>query len=308
MEKTKPEPDMPPSAKEAAYGADGEPISLTVRLANLCAVILPLIGVGAAMCLLWNKGFSGVELGLLIGMYMLTVLGITVGFHRLFTHRAFETGRAVQCVLAVLGSMAAQGPLLKWVAIHRFHHRYSDAKGDPHSPRNHGKGVWGFLRGFWYSHIGWFFAPDPADLYNYVKDLRRSDFLCRISALFPLWVALGLMIPALLGGVLTGTWQGAFLGLVWGGLVRMFLVHHVTWSINSVCHIWGGRPFRTDDDSRNNFLLGILALGEGWHNNHHAFPVSARHGLRWWQIDVSYWVICLLSAFGLAKKVRGAGK
>lgn len=294
----------PRTTRQFAYGEDSGPISTFIRIANLVTIIIPFLGVITAVILLWYTDFSWVELGLLVSMYLLTVLGITIGFHRLFTHRSFETNRTIQCILAILGSMAAQGPLLKWVAIHRFHHRYSDVHGDPHSPRIHGKGFTGFIRGLWYSHMGWFFAPDPKDLYNYVKDLSRSKLLCKLSTLFPLWVLLGLAIPTALGGVVTGTWLGALLGLIWGGLVRMFLVHHVTWGINSICHIWGRRPFKTDDDSRNNLLFGILALGEGWHNNHHAFPTSARHGLRWWQIDISYWIIYFLSIFGLVKKVR----
>jgi stearoyl-CoA desaturase (delta-9 desaturase) len=237
-------------------------------------------------------------------MYLLTALGVTVGFHRLFTHRSFETGRVIQCVLAALGSMALQGSLIKWVALHRRHHQYSDRHGDPHSPHEEGGGVGGLLRGAWHAHLGWMFKPDPPDLLHYVRDLRQSRLLRALSALFPLWVAAGLLIPAALGGLLGGSWTGALLGLVWGGLARIFLVHHVTWSVNSVCHLWGGRPYRNGDQSRNNFVFGVLALGEGWHNNHHAFPTSARHGLRWWQIDVSYWVIRALAAFDLAWKVR----
>jgi stearoyl-CoA desaturase (delta-9 desaturase) len=159
------------------------------------------------------------------------------------------------------------------------------------------------LRGLWHAHVGWVFRPDPPNLSRYVKDLRQSGLLRMASALFPLWVAIGLLLPAALGGLLTGGWMGALLGLLWGGLARIFLVHHVTWSVNSVCHLWGHRPFRTNDYSRNNFLFGILALGEGWHNNHHAFPTSARHGLRWWQIDVSYWVIRALALLRLAWSV-----
>jgi stearoyl-CoA desaturase (Delta-9 desaturase) len=236
-------------------------------------------------------------------MYALTALGITVGFHRLFSHRAYATNRVLQLFLAVLGSMAAEGPLLKWVALHRRHHQYSDQPEDPHSPHQHGQSLAGLLRGLWHAHVGWVFQADPPELPHYVKDLRQSRLLRMASALFPLWVAIGLLVPAALGGLLTGTWTGALFGLLWGGLVRIFLVHHVTWSVNSVCHLWGCRPFRTNDHSRNNFIFGVLAFGEGWHNNHHAFPTSARHGLRWWQIDMSYWVIRALALLGLAWKV-----
>jgi stearoyl-CoA desaturase (delta-9 desaturase) len=281
-----------------------ERLSLGMRLANLLAVLLPFLALGAAAVFLWGWGFSWTDFGLLVGMYVLTALGITVGFHRLFTHHSFETYRVVQLVLGVLGSMAVQGPLLKWVAQHRRHHQHSDQPGDPHSPHLHGRGLLGLLGGLWHSHLGWVFDADAPDLDRYVKDLRQSRLLRVLSALFPLWVALGLLVPAALGGLLSGTWPGALLGLLWGGLARVFLVHHVTWSVNSVCHLWGGRPFPVRDESRNHFLVGVLALGEGWHNNHHAFPTSARHGLRWWQLDVSYWVIRALALLGLGWNVK----
>jgi stearoyl-CoA desaturase (delta-9 desaturase) len=200
--------------------------------------------------------------------------------------------------------MAVQGPLLHWVALHRRHHQHSDQDEDPHSPLARGKGVLGTLRGLWHAHVGWVFEANPPDLGHYVKDLRQSRLLRVVSALFPVWVIVGLLVPTALGGILTWSWTGALFGLLWGGLARVFLVHHVTWSVNSVCHLWGGRPFRTGDHSRNNFLVGVLSLGEGWHNNHHAFPTSARHGLRWWQIDISYWFIRGLALLYLAWKVR----
>jgi stearoyl-CoA desaturase (delta-9 desaturase) len=279
-------------------------ITTTARVATITALVLPFLGLVTALVFLWGWGFGWVDFGLLVGGYALTALGVTVGFHRLFTHRSFETNRVVQFVLAVLGSMAVQGSVLKWVAFHRRHHQHSDTPDDPHSPHHQGNGLLGVLSGFWHSHIGWAFRPDPEDLDRYAKDLRRSRTLRVASALFPLWIVLGLVIPAALGGVITGTWMGALLGLIWGGLVRIFLVHHVTWSVNSLGHLWGGRPYASGDESRNNFVLGILAMGEGWHNNHHAFPSSARHGLRWWQIDASYWVIRALALVGLAWKVR----
>jgi stearoyl-CoA desaturase (delta-9 desaturase) len=281
-----------------------ERLPLGLWVANLVVVVVPFLGLAAGVVFLWGRGFRWVELGLLLGMYALTALGITVGFHRLFTHQSFETNRVIQFILGVLGSMAIEGSLLKWVALHRRHHQHSDAEDDPHSPHHHGRGILGVLRGAWHAHLGWVFQPDPPNLSHYVKDLRQSGLVRWMSATFPVWVAVGLLIPATLGGLLTLSWMGALLGLVWGGLVRILLVHHVTWSVNSVCHLWGRRPFRTADHSRNNLLFGVLALGEGWHNNHHAFPTSARHGLEWWQLDVSYWVICALALLGLAWKVR----
>lgn len=282
----------------------GSPRSALVQLANLIAIVAPFLGFAAASIILFTQGFSWLQLALLPGMYLLTGLGITVGFHRLFGHHAFETSRPIQFLFAALGSMAVEGSLLRWVAVHRRHHQHSDTVEDPHSPHHHGHGLVGILLGAWHAHIGWFFKPDPPDLAHYVKDLRQSRLLRAMSALFPVWVGASLLVPTILGGLLTMTWAGAWFGLLWGGLARIFFVHHVTWSINSVCHLWGSQPYRTGDDSRNNFLFGVLGLGEGWHNNHHAFPNSARHGLLWWQIDVSYWVIRTLALVGLAWKVR----
>jgi stearoyl-CoA desaturase (delta-9 desaturase) len=279
-------------------------VSLGVRLVTLVAIVVPFLGLVAAPVLLWGWGFHWADLGLLLGLYLLTGLGITVGYHRLFTHRSFETYTWIKVLFATFGAMAFQGPLLKWVAMHRRHHQHSDTPDDPHSPHHHGHGILGTLRGAWHSHVGWLFDADPLDLGRYVPDLRKSPALRVVSALFPLWVTLGLILPAVLGGLLTWSWRGAITGLIWGGLLRIFLVHHVTWSVNSACHLWGRRPFRSPDESRNNALFGILALGEGWHNTHHAFPTSARHGLRWWQIDVSYWVIRGLALLRLAWDVR----
>jgi stearoyl-CoA desaturase (delta-9 desaturase) len=279
-------------------------LSLTLWLANLLAVVLPFLGLGAAAVFFWGWGFHWVDLGLLLGMYAFTAIGITVGFHRLFTHRSFETYPFLQFTLGVLGSMALQGPLLKWVALHRRHHEHSDETGDPHSPNLYGGGVSGLVRGLWHAHLGWVFRPDPPDIDHYVKDLNRSRMLRMVSTLFPVWVVLGLVLPAVLGGLISLSWMGVWTGLAWGGLVRIFLVHHVTWSVNSVCHLWGRRPYRTGDESRNNFLFGILAMGEGWHNSHHAFPTSARHGLRWWQPDASYRVIRTLALLHLAWNVK----
>jgi stearoyl-CoA desaturase (delta-9 desaturase) len=279
-------------------------VSLRVRVAVLTAVITPFFGLIAAIISFWGWGFRWSDLALLLAMYVLTVLGVTVGFHRLFTHRAFETNKAVQFVFAVLGSMAVQGPLLQWVAMHRRHHQHSDHAEDPHSPHHQGDGVWGVVRGLWHAHLGWMFEPKPPDLQRYVKDLRQSKLLRSVSALFPIWVAVGLVIPTGLGWLLTGTSGGAWTGFIWGGLVRILFVHHVTWSVNSVCHVWGRQPFESHDQSRNNALFGIFGLGEGWHNTHHAFPTSARHGLRWWQIDISYCVIRGLESAGLAWNIK----
>lgn len=274
------------------------------RIATLLVVLIPFVGLVAAIASLWGWAFTWVELTLLLGMYLATGFGVTIGFHRLFTHRSFDTIRPIKLVLGVLGSMSVQGPLLKWVAFHRRHHQYSDGPEDPHSPHHFGGGVRGVLTGFWYAHLGWMFTADPSNLNDYVKDLRADRLNRAISELFPVWVFLGLVIPTALAGLLTMSWKGALLGLLWGGLVRIFLVHHVTFSINSICHIWGRQRFECHDESRNNLICGVLALGDGWHNNHHAFPSSARHGLAWWEIDLSYIVIRLMTMTGLAWQLR----
>lgn len=274
------------------------------RFVTLGAVIVPLLGLIGAIFGVWGWGFTWAELGLLVGMYAATVLGVTVGFHRLFTHRSFETIRPVKLVLAILGSMSVQGPLFKWVAVHRRHHQYSDEVNDPHSPHGHGGGAWGVIAGWFHAHIGWMFRADPPDLGRYVRDLRSDRVLHAVSRTFSLWVILGLLIPAMIGALIAGTWTGALLGFLWGGLARIFLAHHVTWSINSICHMWGRRTFESRDHSRNNFICGVIAFGEGWHNNHHAFPTSARHGLRWWEVDMSYAIIYAMKLVGLAWRVR----
>jgi stearoyl-CoA desaturase (delta-9 desaturase) len=285
---------------------DASPVRapLPVRVVTFLVITVPVLGIAVVPFFLWRRGFYWTDLGLLLAMYFLTGLGITIGFHRLLVHRSFETYTWMKFVWVVLGSMAVQGPMLKWVAMHRRHHHWSDTANDPHSPKHTGEGVLGVLRGFWHAHIGWFFEADPPNLDHYVKDLWTSRALRVASGLFPLWVVLGLVIPAILGGVITHSWTGVLTGFIWGGLVRVFLVHHSTWSINSACHLWGLTPYRCNDQSRNNFLFGVLALGEGWHNNHHAFPTSARHGLHWWQIDISYWVIRMLAAVGLAWNLK----
>lgn len=275
------------------------------HLATFTAVLLPFAGLVAAIWLLWGIAFSWVYLGLMLGMYLVTVLGIGVGYHRYFTHRSFDTPRPVAFILGVMGSMAVEGSLLNWVATHRRHHQHSDDEKDPHSPHAFGSGAWGVFKGFLHAHMGWFFGPTPdGRISRYAADLRKEKYILAVSNLFPLWVLIGLLIPAALGGILTLTWTGVLLGFIWGGLARIFLVHHATWSINSVCHLWGTRPFISHDESRNNAILAILGFGEGWHNNHHAFPTSARHGLKWWQIDLNYLFIRALALIGLARNIR----
>jgi stearoyl-CoA desaturase (delta-9 desaturase) len=275
------------------------------KLLNLTAVVLPFVALFAAVLTLWNRYVTWADLGIMVGMYLATAIGITVGYHRLFTHRAFETTRALKVTFAALGSMAVEGPLIGWVADHRKHHAFSDQEGDPHSPHvGHGDGLVGALAGLYHAHMGWLFEHEGmTSARRYAKDLLVDRDLVRVSRAFPWLVAAGLAIPAGLGYLIGGTLQAAFLGLLWGGLVRVFFVHHVTWSINSVCHFFGRRRFATKDESRNVFWLALPSLGEAWHHNHHAFPSSAMHGLRWWEIDLSGLFIRGLEKVGLARKV-----
>jgi stearoyl-CoA desaturase (Delta-9 desaturase) len=272
--------------------------------ANLLAVVLPFVATIAAIALLWNQAVGWTALAILFAMYLLAALGITVGYHRLLTHRAFDTSPTFRYTLAILGSMAVQGSVIAWVADHRKHHAFSDDDGDPHSPHGHGPGVSGVLHGLWHAHVGWLLdGHGRADWNRYAPELMEDPTMKRINRAFPLFVGLGLAIPFAAGWLLTGTLAGALAGLLWGGFVRVFFGHHVTWSINSICHFMGTRRFVTDDESRNVFWLSVLSLGESWHHNHHAFPRSAHHGLRWWEIDLSGAVINGLERVGLAHNV-----
>jgi stearoyl-CoA desaturase (Delta-9 desaturase) len=278
--------------------------SLTVRMVTASVILVPLLALVAIPFCIWGWGFSWIDLGLLVGMYLITAFGITIGYHRLFTHRSFETFGWIKALYGIMGSMAVQGTLFTWVADHRKHHQHSDDDGDPHSPHLNGRGVWGVIKGAWHSHVGWLFEKGIENHERFVKDLSKSKSLTMVDRLFPVWVLVGMLIPAIIGGLLKMSWVGVLTGFVWGGIVRMFLVHHVTWSVNSACHLWGARPYASGDQSRNNPIFGILAMGEGWHNAHHAFPTSARHGLKWWQFDVSYYVIWLMQKCRLAWAVR----
>jgi stearoyl-CoA desaturase (delta-9 desaturase) len=271
------------------------------RIANILGVVIPIAGFVAAIVLLWNRVVGWTDLAIMVGLYVLTGLGITVGFHRMLTHRAFETSTAVRSVFAVLGSMAVQGPVINWVADHRKHHAFTDEEGDPHSPHvGHRGGVLGALHGLYHAHVGWLFTHEGrAERPRYARDLLADRALRAIDRTFFLWVALGLVLPFLLGWGIAGTLAGALTALLWGGLVRIFLLHHVTFAINSLCHFLGRRRFATDDESRNLFWLAPISFGEAWHHNHHAFPTSAFHGLRRREVDPGGLVILALEKLGL---------
>src|SRR3954454_15070715 len=274
------------------------------QVLNLSGVFLPFAGVLAAIVLLWDKAVGWTSLAVLAGMYVVTVMGVTLGFHRLLTHRSFATYKPVQYVLAILGSMAVQGPVMNWVADHRKHHAHTDQDGDPHSPHGHGAGLRGAIAGLWYAHMGWLFDHSGTSEHKrYARDLYEDRGMRRIHKTFGVWVAVGIVVPGLLGFALTRTAWGAFEAALWGGPVRIFLAHHVTWSINSVCHFFGSRRFAVDDHSTNVFWLAPLSMGESWHHNHHTFPRSAFHGLKAWEIDPTGWVIRAMRRVKLAWNV-----
>jgi stearoyl-CoA desaturase (delta-9 desaturase) len=272
---------------------------------NLGAVVVPFAATIAAVALFWNSAVSAADLAIAAVMYMLTAVGVTVGFHRLLTHRSFQTSKPVEYVFAVLGSMAVQGPVIAWVADHRKHHAHTDVEGDPHSPHvGHSEGVRGVLAGLWHAHTGWLLSHQGrADWSRYARDLYEDPGMRRINRLFPWLTLASLAVPGLAGFIASGSLAGALTGFLWGGLVRIFFVHHVTWSVNSVCHFLGSRRFDTDDHSTNVFWLALPSLGESWHHNHHAFPRSAVHGLRRWEIDPSALIITTLERLGIARNV-----
>ncbi len=272
--------------------------------------VLPIVALGIVGWQLWEQALHTSDLIVFAIVYPLTGLGITVGFHRHLTHRSFKAKRPVRGALAILGSAAVEGPVISWVADHRKHHTFSDEPGDPHSPHvDHGGGLRGTLRGLAHAHLGWLFVHDQRALKTrYAPDLMKDPLIRFVDRTFLVWVLVGLAVPFGLGWAIGGTFHAALTGLLWGGLVRMFVLHHVTYSINSLCHFFGRRDYDTGDHSRNLAWLAPLSFGESWHNNHHAFPTSARHGLRRWQIDVSAGVIWVLekTRVGVGRRARQA--
>ena len=296
-----------PEARPLPSAADVQPVANELRDRIITGVVTaaPVVGLLFAGWQLWEDALRWSDLVVFGVTYLVTGLGITVGFHRLLTHRAFETTPAVRGTLAALGSAAIEGPVISWVADHRKHHTFSDRFGDPHSPHvDHGGGWRGAFRGLWHAHVGWLFIHTQRGAKDrYARDLLDDPVVRFVDRTFLVWVLAGLAFPFALGGLLSQSWHGAFTGLLWGGAVRMLVVHHVTYSINSVCHFFGRQAFGTDDHSRNVAWLSPFTFGESWHNNHHAFPTSARHGLRRGQLDPSAWVIAGLERAGLAWNV-----
>jgi stearoyl-CoA desaturase (Delta-9 desaturase) len=304
---------MTPSGREVwshAGGLDtqrGAPARLSVRKQRRLAaavVLIPLLATVAAIILACRQGLQMVSLVSLGVMYIAGMIGLTAGLHRYLAHRSFKTSRWFGALLTALGSINAQGSPLFWVSTHRRHHSMSDQPGDPFSPNLSGAGVGGRLRGVWHAYVGWMFADDPSDPAHFSRDLMSDRSLLRVSRLYPVWVFLGLALPSLASGLWTHSLAGAAQGLLWGGLVRMFLINQAIWSVGTYCHLFGTRPFPTEDQSTNNFWVALISFGEGLHNNHHAFPSSAISGLRWWEPDFGGWFLRAAQAVGLIWDVR----
>jgi stearoyl-CoA desaturase (Delta-9 desaturase) len=270
--------------------------------------VLPFFGTVAAIALLWYQPPALVDLAMLVALWLITGLGITVGYHRLFTHRSFKANTGVRVGLAIAASMAAQGSAISWSAMHRRHHSIADQPGDMHSPNLHGAGFWNRLRGLVHAHYTWMIKHEYPNVAFYTPDLLRDTALVKTARLYHVWIVLGLALPTAIGGLVSGSWMGALSGFLWGGMVRMFLVGNLMWTLNSILHSVGTKAYRIpgnqQDESRNSFLLGIFAWGEGWHNNHHAFPQSASFGLDWYRIDFGFWLIRSFEKLGWVTEVR----
>ncbi|HEX4432177.1 MAG TPA: fatty acid desaturase [Frankiaceae bacterium] len=303
--RTRPVPPFWGTPKLARSAAQRAQLAVTLLI-----VLLPLAGVVVVATALVG-GVSLVDLVLLAAFYVVTGLGLTAGYHRLFTHRSFTPNPPLKVALAVAGGMCFEGGVISWVATHRRHHAFADRPGDPHSPYRYGRGsAWGQLRGLGHAHLGWLFGADTTSVSQYAPDLQADPLLRRIDRAFPLLCLVSLGLPTLAGWLLTGTWQGAIGGLLWGGLVRVFLLHHVTWSVNSLCHVVGSRPFRThrDDRATNLWPLALVSFGDSWHNLHHADPTSARHGVEAHQVDIAAGFIRICERLGWATRVQWPGR
>src|SRR3954463_9551316 len=300
--------DMSSATKTAAGHAPGpddvEPVANETRDRIITGAVtaVPILALSVVGWQVWNRYLHWSDLVVFVILYLATGIGVTVGFHRHFTHRSFKAGRAVRATFAILGSAAIEGPIVSWVADHRKHHAFSDREGDPHSPHvDHGHGWRGALRGLVHAHVGWLFLHTQRGARaRYAPDLLADPLVRRIDRLFVVWALGGLGVAFALGWLIGGSLAAGLTGLLWGGAVRLLVIHHVTYSINSLCHFFGKRRFDTDDESRNLAWLAPFSFGEAWHNNHHAFPTAAAHGRRWWELDLSAATIRLLERAGLA--------
>ncbi len=296
----------PMDAADPAQQTEEAPavIHASQKLVTVAIVTTPAIALAIAVPWLWGHTVNLTDIVIALVFYVMTGFGISVGYHRLFTHRGFGPRRVLKIVLAVVGSMAVEGTVTSWVATHRRHHMFSDHAGDPHSPHRYGDGGVALLRGLAFSHVGWLFISDTSSAERYAPDMLRDRDLQRIDRLFPILALASLAIPFGIGYALSGTIVGALTALLWAGLVRMALLHHVTWSVNSLCHTFGRRSDRSSDRSTNLWPLAVLSFGDSWHNVHHAHPTWARHGARRGMIDPSAWLIRRFEQLGWATKVR----
>ncbi|MGH2793739.1 MAG: acyl-CoA desaturase [Actinomycetota bacterium] len=262
------------------------------RRVTLLLTVLPPLAVVAAIVSLWGTGITKTDLGIMFAFYAFTGFGITLGYHRLFTHRSFRAIKPLRVTLAIAGSMAVEGSVISWVATHRRHHAYADELGDPHSPHlAQAGGLRGVILGLAHAHMGWLFSSEHSDRNEWAPDLCAERAIVRVDRHFGTLTLATFLLPALAGLAITGSWVGMLTAFLWGSLVRVFLLHHMTWSINSICHFYGKEAYQARDESRNVWPLSIGSFGESWHNNHHAFPWSARLGLRAWQIDPGWYVL-----------------
>jgi stearoyl-CoA desaturase (Delta-9 desaturase) len=277
---------------------------VTDRVVTSLFVAGPAVALAIALPLLWGNAVNLHDLVLAAVLYLVFGFGISVGFHRLFTHSSFRANRPLKLILAAAGSMTCEGSVTSWVANHRRHHMFSDQEGDPHSPHRYGTGAVAQMKGFFHAHVGWLFTTDSTSVERFAPDLLRDNDIVVATRLFPLFAVLSFAIPFGLGWVITGTLTGAITALIWAGVVRIALFHHVTWSINSICHMFGTKPFQTKDKSTNFAPLALLSLGESWHSYHHANPSSARHGVLPRQVDLSARMIRCFEMAGWATRVR----
>ncbi|MCD6638337.1 MAG: acyl-CoA desaturase [Nocardioides sp.] len=291
-----------PGPARATLG--GERQSRKEQVALALFILVPFVALVAAVPVAWGGWLGWTDVAIAGGLYAVTCAGITVGYHRYFTHKSFKPRRGVKVALAVAGSMAVQGPLVRWVADHRKHHKFSDRDGDPHSPWKYGESISALWKGLWHAHLGWLFDEEQTPQHKYAPDLLKDRDLVRVSRDFWVWTLVSLAIPPVVGGLVTWSWQGALTAFFWGSLVRVALLHHVTWSINSICHTIGERPFLSRDKSANVWWLAIPSMGESWHNLHHADPTCARHGVLKGQVDISARIIWLLEKLGWVSDVR----
>ena len=276
----------------------------TVQLGVYIFILVPFAALIAAVPLAWGWGLTWVDVILAVVFFELTGHGVTIGYHRYFTHGSFKAKRPLKIALAIAGSMAVQGPPIIWVADHRRHHAFSDKEGDPHSPWLFGTGPVALAKGFWHAHMGWLFDRDITNKERFAPDLMADKDIVKVNNTFAIWTTLSLLLPAVLGGLITWSWWGALTAFFWAGLVRVAILHHVTWSTNSICHMIGDRPFVSRDKAANVWPLAILSFGESWHNLHHADPTCARHGVKKGQIDTSARMIWLFEKFGWVHSVR----